>query len=78
MNSKSFSKEIALNTYRRVVDSEKGLTLAQVFYNKLVQKAFDENTIVGKENNKKLAHALSEREAVKIKNDFKSRKTVNY
>lgn len=70
MNSKSFSKEIVLNTYRRVVDSEKGLTLAQVFYNKLVQKAFDENTIVGKENNKKLAHALSEREAVKIKMDI--------
>ena len=78
MNSKSFSKEIALNTYRRVVDSEKGLTLAQVFYNKLVQKAFDENTIAGKENNKKLAHALSEREAVKIKNDLIKQEADKY
>lgn len=78
MNSKSFSKEIALNTYRRVVDSEKSLTLAQVFYNKLVQKAFDENTIVGKENNKKLAHALSEREAVKIKNDLIKQEADKY
>ena len=70
MDSKSFSQETALKTYRRIVDPEKGLTLAQAFYNKLVQNAFDEKTIVGSENNQKLTQALSEREAVKIKNDL--------
>lgn len=70
MDSKLFSEETALKTYRKIVDSEKGLTLAQVFYNKLVQNTFDEKTIEGRENNQKLAQALSEREAVKIKNDL--------
>lgn len=62
MDSRSFSEETALKTYRRIVDSEKCLTLAQVFYNKLVQNTFDEKTIEGRENNQKLSQALSERE----------------
>lgn len=70
MGEKLFSEETALKSFRKIIDSEKGLTRAQAFYNKLVQNTFDENTIVGKENNKKLAHALSEREAVKIKMDI--------
>lgn len=70
MDSRSFSEETALKTYRKIVDSEKCLTLAQVFYNKLVQNTFDEKTIEGRENNQKLSQALSEREAVKIKSDL--------
>lgn len=70
MGGKLFSEETALKSFRKIVDSEKGLTRAQSFYNKLVQNTFDENTIVGKENNQKLVQASSEREAVKIKMDI--------
>lgn len=78
MDSKSFSKETALKSFRKIVDSEKGLTRSQAFYNRLVHNTFDENTIVGKENNQKLIQALSEREAVKIKMDIIEQEADKY
>ncbi len=67
MEKTLFSEEVALKTFRRIIDSENGLTHAQVFYNKLVQNTFDEKTVVGKERMQKLYQAPSERDAVKIK-----------
>lgn len=78
IGEKLFSEETALKSFRKIIDSEKGLTRAQAFYNKLVHNAFDENTIVGKENNQKLIQALSEREAVKIKMDIIKQEADKY